>query len=59
MKQVNTMMQLNEIAQRIRELREIMGWSVEKAAGATEVPTSDYIAYESGETDLPFTFIHK
>ncbi len=59
MKQVNTMMQLNEIAQRIRELREIMGWSVDKAAGATEVSPSDYIAYESGETDLPFTFIHK
>ena len=53
------MMQLNEIAQRIRELREIMGWSVDKAAGATEVSPSDYIAYESGETDLPFTFIHK
>ena len=59
MKQVNTMMQLNEIAQRIRELREIMGWSVDKAAGATEVSPTDYIAYESGETDLPFTFIHK
>ncbi len=55
----NVLTQLNEIAARIRGTREIMGWSVSKMARKTEVSEELYVEYESGSTDLPFTFIHK
>ena len=51
--------QLSEVAARIRGTREIMGWSTAKMARKTEVDEATYRAYESGELDLPFTFIHK
>lgn len=51
--------QLSEVASRIRGTREIMGWSTAKMAKKTEVSEEQYIAYESGGQDLPFTFIHK
>ena len=51
--------QLNEIASRIKEMREIMGWSVEEMAEKSEVTTDAYLSYEGGKADLPFTFIHK
>ena len=55
----NTMMQLSEIAARIKEMREIMGWSIEELAEQVEFPAEKCIAYESGMTDIPFSFIHK
>ncbi|MBE6958910.1 MAG: cupin domain-containing protein [Ruminococcaceae bacterium] len=54
-----TSKQLKEIAQRIREMREILGYSIEKMAGLTEVSEDLYMKYESGAIDLPFTFMHK
>ena len=51
--------QLLEIAERIRDMREIMGFSESEMAEKTEVSLALYKAYESGEVDLPFTFIHK
>lgn len=51
--------QLLEIAERIKEMREILGYTVSEMAEATEVSAERYVSYESGETDLPFTFIHK
>ena len=50
---------ISEIAFRIREMREIMGYDEAKMATLTEVTTEEYVAYESGTVDLPFTFIHK
>ncbi|MDO5702066.1 MAG: AMP-binding protein, partial [Lachnospiraceae bacterium] len=50
---------LKEMAQRIREMREITGLSLSEMAEKTEVSLERYMEYESGETDLPFTFIHK
>ena len=58
MNTTNTMMQLSEIAERIRELREIMGWSAAEMADKTEVTPEAYALYESGSADIPFTFIH-
>ncbi len=55
--QTNT--QLFEIAERIKEMREILGYSVREMAEATEVTVSDYESYEVGGADMPFTFIHK
>ena len=51
--------QLLEIAERIKEMRDILGFSVAEMAEATEVSTEEYVDYESGAADLPFTFIHK
>lgn len=50
---------LSEVAQRIREMREIFGMSSEEMAEKTEVSIEDYKDYESGKLDFPFTFIHK
>ncbi len=50
---------LKATAGRIREMREILGYTPEQMAEMTEVTPEEYTAYESGETDLPFTFIHK
>jgi len=54
-----TMTQVNEIAQRIREMREILGMTQEEMAVKTEVSIENYKAYELAEIDLPFSFIHK
>ena len=50
---------ISEIAFRIREMREIMGYDEAAMAALTEVTPEEYVAYESGAVDLPFTFIHK
>ncbi len=50
---------LAEVAGRIREMREIDGVSVEEMARKTEVSLDDYLDYESGVKDFPFSFIHK
>lgn len=50
---------LLEVANRIREMREIDGISVEQMAHKTEVTVEEYLDYESGNKDFPFSFIHK
>ena len=58
--QTNTEEQkLLEIAARIKEMREIMGWSIAEMAVKTEVSEQQYIDYENAIIDFPFTFIHK
>ncbi|MEE0946277.1 MAG: AMP-binding protein [Acutalibacteraceae bacterium] len=51
--------QLMEMASRIKEMREIMGWSIAEMAEKTEVSEEKYISYESANADIPFSFIHK
>ena len=55
----NTLNQLSEIATRIKELREIIGFSVNEMTQKTDVDEQTYLAYESGKVDIPFSFIHK
>ena len=50
---------LLEIALRIREMREITGYSVEEMAKKTEVSVDEYKVYESGSVDFSFSFLHK
>ena len=50
---------LKEIAQRIREMREIVGFSPAQLAERTEISEEQYRIYESGKVDLPFSFLHK
>ena len=55
----NTLSQLTEIATRIKELREIIGYSSKVMAEKTDVDENQYLVYESGKVDIPFSFIHK
>mgnify|MGYP001037581929 CR=1 FL=1 len=55
----STLNQLSEIATRIRELREIMGFSTKEMAEKTDVSEELYLTYEGGKADIPFSFIHK
>ncbi len=50
---------LREMAQRIRELREIVGLTQEQMAGFTDVTVEEYRLCEAGETDLNFAFIYR
>jgi len=54
----NSTTQLMDVAMRIREMREILGYSMEKMAELTQISVETYQMYESGSTDLPFTFMH-
>ncbi len=59
MNQQSTANQLMDIAMRIRDMREILGYSTQKMAELTEIPEGLYREYEAGRADLPFTFMHK
>ena len=51
--------QLLDVALRIREMREIVGYTVAEMAEKTEISQEQYVEYEAGYADLPFTFMHK
>ena len=51
--------QLQRIALRIKEMRQILGFTTAEMAEKTEIDEATYLSYESGSVDLPFTFIHK
>lgn len=55
----NTLKQLTEIGERIKELRDIMGWTEASMAEKTDLDEEQYKLYESGKVDIPFSFIHK
>ncbi len=50
---------LLEIALRVKEMREISGLTVEEMAEKTDKTVEEYLVYESGTTDFPFSFLHK
>ncbi|MBE6784830.1 MAG: cupin domain-containing protein [Ruminococcaceae bacterium] len=50
---------LKEVAARIKEMREIAGYSEAEMAEKTDITVEEYLQYEKGEADFPFTFIHK
>ena len=49
---------IHEIADRIRELRTILGISVDEMAGKLGMRPDDYEAYEHGEEELNFAFLY-
>lgn len=51
--------QIRMIAARMRELREIAGYSYEEAASMLNVPTEVYIAYENAAQDIPIGFLNE
>ena len=55
----NTMTRLSEVALRIKEMRNVMGYSTAEMAKKAEVTEPEYIMYEAGNVDIPFSVIHK
>lgn len=55
----STTTQIQEVAARIKEMRQILSLSEGEMAQKTEVTREEYHTYEEGKTDLPFSFIHK
>ena len=49
MKTNTDLSQLSAVASRMREMREIMGWTAEEMAEKTEVSAEDYRLYEAGK----------
>ena len=52
-------MKIREVAGRIRELREIHGFSVEEMARRTDLSVEEYIACESGQRNLSIAFLYR
>ncbi|MBQ2932780.1 MAG: AMP-binding protein [Clostridia bacterium] len=52
-------LKIKEMAQRIRELREIQGFSLEEMANSTGVSVDEYQKCENGGSDLNFAFIYR
>lgn len=50
---------VKQIAMRILDLREISDYTVEQMAEALKVPADEYRKYESGEADMPISFLVK
>ncbi len=50
---------IQEMAARIRELREIEGLTAAEMAGKTDVTVEEYLLCESGKSDLNFAFIYR
>ncbi len=50
---------VKQIAMRILDLREISDYTVEQMADALCVPAEEYRKYESGEVDMPISFLVK
>ena len=48
-----------EMAERIRELREVVGFSPEKMATLTDVSKEEYLECENGQHDLSFAFLYR
>ncbi|MDD2523801.1 MAG: cupin domain-containing protein [Endomicrobiia bacterium] len=50
---------IKQIAQRIKELREISDMSVESMSKELKIDVDKYIEYESGDIDIPVSFLYE
>jgi quercetin dioxygenase-like cupin family protein len=50
---------IKQVADRIRELREIFGATIPELAKAFNVPEADYRQYESGTVDIPVGILYQ
>jgi len=51
--------QIRQIAQRIKELREISGISIDTLAKEFNITVEQYMEYESGNVDIPVSFLYQ
>ncbi len=59
MENLNIDLKIQEMARRIRELREIEGFSLDEMAESTGVSVEEYEKCENGQSDLNFAFIYR
>ena len=50
---------IREVAGRIKELRQISGFTVEEMAQRTNVPVEEYIQYENGSRNMSIAFMYR
>ena len=50
---------IREVAQRIRELREVSGFTVEEMAARTNISVEEYIQCEAGNRNLSIAFLYR
>ena len=50
---------IREVANRVRELREISGFTVEEMARRTDLSVEEYIQCESGNRNLSIAFLYR
>jgi quercetin dioxygenase-like cupin family protein/DNA-binding XRE family transcriptional regulator len=50
--------QIKQIAQRLRGLRDALELSEQEMAAVCDIPVEGYIAYESGDKDIPVSILH-
>jgi len=50
---------IKQISERIRELRDILDLTAEEVAKEIGVSTDEYLAYESGEKEIPISLLYK
>ncbi len=48
-----------EVATRIKDMRDVVGLSESEMAERCDVTLAEYLDYEAGKTDFPFSFLHK
>ncbi len=51
--------QIKEVAERIKELRDILGISLDDMAGHLGISLSKYLRYEKGEEDIPASVLYE
>ncbi|MEG1813552.1 MAG: cupin domain-containing protein [Clostridia bacterium] len=51
--------QVKQVGMRIKELREVYDKNAESVARETGIDLHDYLSYESGEVDIPISFLLK
>ena len=51
------MTQIQMIALRIADLRDILGLSQEEVAAKSQIPLEEYVEYEKGEKDFSFSHL--
>ena len=50
---------IQEVASRIRELRQISGFTVEEMAQRTDVSVEEYLQYENGSRNMNIAFMYR
>jgi len=51
--------QIRKIAERLREMRDVLGISLEEAAATCDLTSLQYQEIESGHTDIPVSILHR
>jgi quercetin dioxygenase-like cupin family protein len=51
--------QIRQIAERMHEMREVLEITAGEAAKTCDIPVEQYLSYESGESDIPVSILHR